>query len=799
MLQSIGRTRVRLVQAGQAGSQCVKALVTGTLNWLEPASTRHPWINRVMLIAVLALGGWIGAESLSLPFGILADIVFGMLIALFVISLVRLVLGPGLGLVGLLLRLCTRAGLVGAIATMGLLLLLGLPLQLALLAGLVIGLALLLAGVGVAMLRSQPRKVMIGCVLMLPALLVVGTSLYWLLNEQQDEDPVMRLVDIPEHDGQPWDRYLASGPYQTGFLTYGSGKDRWRPEYADQVTWQTQSVDARDLLERPSGLGLNLRERWWGFGLDSLPINGRVWYPVDAQGRLPLVLIVHGNHDMMHYSDPGYAWLGEHLASRGHIVVSVDQNFINGGLFGGVARENGVRGWLLLEHLMAWRNWQTDPEHDLHERVDLDQVVLIGHSRGGEAAALAAAFNRLQRYPEDGRIEFNYDFGIQGVAAIAPIDGQFWASGKPTELADVSYFVIHGGMDADVYFFSGDRQLVRTHPDQTAGRFSASLYVHHANHGQFNTLWGNNDTGMIGGRLLNRSWLLSGEEQRRVGGLYLTAFIESALERTEDIPELFCDPGSAGRLLPETLYAARCDDGRRVLLADFEQGLDITRSGVNGVRLEGKGLDLWAERDIGFRGNSQRRQTGVFLGWRAVENAADEHMRPAYRVQLEPRVHQRLSLGESSVLWLDLAHLDSDPPPRLGNVDEAESQDQDGRESEKNGEEDELDSLRPPLNITVALEDADGNVVARPLSDFANLLPPLPVRHARLDLINQERFQSPTEPLLQSLAIPLAAFIADGVRPDRLESIELQFDNVDSGVLVIERMAITPREGQDIP
>jgi len=82
------------------------------------------------------------------------------------------------------------------------------------------------------------------------------------------------------------------------------------------------------------------------------------------------------------YSDPGYAWLGEHL--------------------------------------VAWRNWQTDPEHDLREQVGLDQVVLIGHSRGGEAAALAAAFNRLQRCPEDGRIEFDYEFGIQAVAAIAP-------------------------------------------------------------------------------------------------------------------------------------------------------------------------------------------------------------------------------------------------------------------------------------------------------------------------------------------------------------------------------------------
>ena len=42
------------------------------------------------------------------------------------------------------------------------------------------------------------------------------------------------------------------------------------------------------------------------------------------------------------------------------------------------------------------------------------------------------------------------------------------------------------------------------------------------------------------------------------------------------------------------------------------------------------------------------------------------------------------------------------------------------------------------------------------------------------------------------MAIPPAFFAADGLRPDRLESIEFQFDNTDAGVLIIERIGITP-------
>ena len=47
------------------------------------------------------------------------------------------------------------------------------------------------------------------------------------------------------------------------------------------------------------------------------------------EGLFPLVLIVHGNHLMNDYSDPGYEYLGKLLASKGYIFVSVDENFLN--------------------------------------------------------------------------------------------------------------------------------------------------------------------------------------------------------------------------------------------------------------------------------------------------------------------------------------------------------------------------------------------------------------------------------------------------------------------------------------
>ena len=115
------------------------------------------------------------------------------------------------------------------------------------------------------------------------------------------------------------------------------------------------------------------------------------------------MLVVHGNHRDLDFSDPGYAYLGELMASRGFIFVSVDQNFINGSpadFPNGMKNENDARGWLLLEHLRLFHEWNEAVDNPFRGLVDMDNIAVMGHSRGGEAAAVAEFFNRLPYYPE---------------------------------------------------------------------------------------------------------------------------------------------------------------------------------------------------------------------------------------------------------------------------------------------------------------------------------------------------------------------------------------------------------------
>src|SRR5262245_21700371 len=64
----------------------------------------------------------------------------------------------------------------------------------------------------------------------------------------------------------------------------------------------------------------------------------------------------------------------------------------------------------------------------------------------------------------------------------------------PTVVPD-SYFVIHGSKDSDVFTFEGYHTYERAHAVDLAnttvsdGKFKAMLWVHKANHNQFNSIW----------------------------------------------------------------------------------------------------------------------------------------------------------------------------------------------------------------------------------------------------------------------------------------------------------------------
>ncbi len=614
-----------------------------------------------------------------------------------------------------------------------------------------------------------------------------------------------QLLDAPD-PGQP-------GPYAVKYLTYGSGTDRNRAAYRDSVAFRTKSVDASKLVD----LGGTAKERkkYWGFGPDAFPVNGRVWYP-DAPknaGALPLVLVVHGNHDMKKFSDPGYEYLGRLLASRGFITVSVDENFLNGN----TRNENDARAWMLLEHLKAWRGFVADSTNPFFRRADLDRVVLIGHSRGGEAVAHAAAFNHIARYPDDASLKFDFRFGIRGVVAIAPVDGQYRPADRlDPDVKNVDYLVFHGSHDGDVSTFMGLRQWRRVTFDDGHPHFKAAVFVYRANHGQWNTVWGNKDSGPRSGRILDLRPLLPPEQQRQFARVYIGAFAEAVLHDDRRYLPLFRDNRAAGAWLPKTMYITRFEESGFRTLADYDDDLDPTTGSVPGVGIAGDSLSRWKEGGLDLRWQHSANEVAtmnewvVWLGWnRCLRPAAGQswsvnacelgrdsaHLGPpaAYALTLPDSLARAWRLGPDAALSFLLMPSDELPGARKQPGDTVKprpgTKPPPAPKPEKPLETKQL----PPVDLTVEVADAEGRVAALPVSRYGAVRRPLDATVLRRGDMERRNFARIYEFVLQSYTIPLADFrqATPSLDLTRLRTVRFLFDRTPAGSIILDEVGFT--------
>ena len=206
------------------------------------------------------------------------------------------------------------------------------------------------------------------------------------------------------------------------------------------------------------------------------------------------------------------------------------------------------------------KKWNDSVGSPFHGKVDmLFNIVLMGHSRGGEAIAHAASIQSTQVLPgrcEGEALDFNYDIKDPGGDRARGRTVQAGV-GLPEPLENINYMVIHGSHDGDVSSFGGLRQFQRLKFTDDKPWFKSAWYVYRANHGQWNTVWGNKDNGPRSGRSLDLRGLISPEEQRQFGKVVITAFLESTLHGKTDYLPMFRDHRVAGDWLPKTMYITR--------------------------------------------------------------------------------------------------------------------------------------------------------------------------------------------------------------------------------------------------
>jgi hypothetical protein len=295
------------------------------------------------------------------------------------------------------------------------------------------------------------------------------------------------------------------------------------------------------------------------FGLptssNKIELTGEIYSPTDlSAGPFPLVVLMHGNHvdEYTTAGGTGYAWpiqtgfqalpnylgygyFADTLASHGYIVVSISANGVNvlGNSFAGTGMLG--RGQLIERTLDIFSDLNADGV--VHTRpgdtsnfvdgqmpfgtqfvgkVDMQNVGLMGHSRGGEGAVQGYLVNGAAGSP----------YNIKAVFAIAPVDFQ-----SPT-INNTNFAVLLPYNDGDVsdlqgaHFFDDSRYNVA---GDTGAKYT--IEVMGANHNFYNTVWspGGGYPGGVDEGNSGPPTRLTQAQQRGTGLAYMSAFFRTYL------------------------------------------------------------------------------------------------------------------------------------------------------------------------------------------------------------------------------------------------------------------------------
>jgi len=293
-----------------------------------------------------------------------------------------------------------------------------------------------------------------------------------------------------------------------------------------------------------------------------VPLKGIVYYP-EGKGPFPLVMVVHGNFENpLVHSEEGYDYILKNLASHGFIAASISMNFLNGKVSG----EMEARSILILQHLKLFRKWYFEPGTPMQSIIDLNNIGLIGHSRGGEAAAGAAFLNIKLHNPKN--YEFNFNFKIKSILTMAPTDERFPVKGGSSSLIpnNVEYFMMLGSRDTGTYSFKSVQFFSKLFHSSRGFRGTKSmLWLYGANHSNWNTVWY---------KAFERAQIPAGsippEVQRQISLTYCSAYFMMTLYGKEEYRTLFQGNMDFAGVRPEVTRVYQYQDKKSFIIDDYE-------------------------------------------------------------------------------------------------------------------------------------------------------------------------------------------------------------------------------------
>jgi hypothetical protein len=519
---------------------------------------------------------------------------------------------------------------------------------------------------------------------------------------------------------------------------------------------------------------------------------GSVHHPTNLSGGpFPLIVFLHGRHVTCYQggsaflewpcaaghtpvpSYQGYDYVASALASHGYFLVSISANGIN-------ARDNSVsdlgalaRAELIQKHLDLWNTFTTTGGAPFGTsfvgKVDMTNIGIMGHSRGGEGVVREYLYNQSLGSP----------YGINAVLPLAPVDFNRPANNGVPEATILPYCDGDVSDLQGVHFYDDVRYNVAGDPAP-----KETFLVMGANHNYFNTIWtpgigpagaADDWTAFVGGGAgdpecgtVPTNHRLTPAQERGVGQAYLSAFFRVYIgKETQFTPFLRGDllpPPTAMNAQVHVSYQAPDSSTSRM---DVNRQLAPANLATNtlGGSVVTSGLSVY---DV--YGGDPPETRYVFPGEGGTFGGRYPHTTPSAR---DPN-HRGLS-------QLRLAFNVGSVNPSYENDLPAGSQDVSGFYALQFRASVNWTDPRNPVgqaqDFTVTLSDGV-NTASTLVSTWSTALyyPPGTVNPVPKIFLNTVR-------------IPLDAFASQGVDLTNVQSVVLNFDQTPSGSFLISDLA----------
>lgn len=288
-----------------------------------------------------------------------------------------------------------------------------------------------------------------------------------------------------------------------------------------------------------------------------------VYLPTGTTEPLPVVVFLHGRHQTCFNENgelstfwpcppgfkplpnhEGYSTIATELAGHGYIVVSLSANgicHIEGEVY--PSASSRLRGHLILAHLDLLADANNGKRPDLKAlegKLNLTNIGLLGHSRGGDGVSKVIPLNR----------QLNKGYGIQAALFLGGNNSDYLCT------PDTHTAVIHPLLDTDVMTLTSQAILDTSRVAFNDNVLRCNVLLTGANHNYFNSVWSPNneypggvDDALRWGDLIVKQ--LTQEEQRLLGAFYIAGFFRLTLGKEQQFLPLFDGSSIRTPVLPE--------------------------------------------------------------------------------------------------------------------------------------------------------------------------------------------------------------------------------------------------------